>query len=459
MRFLVTLWLSKLALITIKLIAPSRGTDFPGKLAYKLNKNFMKGFKNIDFHKVLFITGTNGKSTMNNLLYHILTESGKKVIANLTGSNMLNGAASCLIEGASWTGKIDADLISIEVDERSFPYIIDQLPGKNILITNIMQDQVHRNGDPDFIYSMIRNNIMDDMTMFLNNDEPRSKSYEDLAAEAYYFGVAKNDQSYHKDGVYDVTMPCPYCFEKIEFDYLNSANIGNFHCAQCSFKSSETQITQVENVDFNEQTFTIRDTIFTMPYNAPIMLYNYAGSAAVAHWLGLSDDEISDAIASFVTLEGRLDVLHYNNCEIQYLRIKQGNPETIQMAVDTIALDKREKAVAFGMCIIPERRPQWVPHYTNTYYAYEADFKPLLNDHTHMMVFSDYIAYDQLNRLLYDGFSEEDILVVTSEDPQIVLDSLCDLEQQTMYLIAPLRNIKLFKKYINRSQKHSEKSK
>ncbi len=150
MHFLPTLRISKLAGKTIKKIAPSRGTDFPGKLAYLFNKNFIRGF-HVDFSHVIFVTGTNGKSTLNNLLYHILTQNGYGVIANLSGSNMLNGAASCLIDGSDRYGNITADFILIEVDERSFPYIIEQLPGKNIVITNIMQDQVHRNGDPDFI--------------------------------------------------------------------------------------------------------------------------------------------------------------------------------------------------------------------------------------------------------------------------------------------------------------------
>ena len=147
-----------------------------------------------------------------------------------------------------------------------------------------------------------------------------------------------------------------------------------------------------------------------------------------------------------------MDVLEYKGRQIRYLRIKQGNPETIQMAVDAIALDNNPKAVAFGMCIIPERRPQWVPHYTNTYYAYEANFKPIKSESIKMMIFSDYIAYDQLNRLSYDGFDPESIHVVESEDPKTVLDALCGMGEETLYLIAPVRNIKLFKSYIKKTK-------
>jgi UDP-N-acetylmuramyl tripeptide synthase len=207
----------------------------------------------VDFSHVIFVTGTNGKSTLNNLLYRILTQNGYRVIANLAAPTCSTRAASCLIDGSDRYGNITADFILIEVDERSFPYIIEQLPGKNIVITNIMQDQVHRNGDPDFIYQLLRKNMPDDMMMFLNNDEPRSKSFEDLASDVRYFGVSKNTQSYQKDGPYDVTMPCPYCFERIEFEFLNSANIGRFFCTACSFRSSETFLTEAERIDFQEK--------------------------------------------------------------------------------------------------------------------------------------------------------------------------------------------------------------
>ncbi len=286
--------------------------------------------------------------------------------------------------------------------------------------------------------------------MFLNNDEPRSKSFEDLASDVRYFGVSKNTQSYQKDGPYDVTMPCPYCFERIEFEFLNSANIGRFFCTACSFRSSETFLTEAERIDFQEKTFKIRDTDHPMPYDAPIMLYNYAAASAVAHEIGLNDKQVSAAIKDFVNLEGRIDILDYKGKQIKYLRVKQGNPETIQMAIDAIALDPAPKAVALGLCIIPERRPQFVPHYTNTYYAYEANFKPLKKDGTDMMVFSDYIALDQVNRLRYDGFSENEIKIVESEDPRTVLDALYEMEHDNLYLIAPVRNIKLFKTFLKR---------
>ena len=457
MKFILALWLSKLAAFVIKLFFPSRGTDFPGALSYKICKDFMKHFKGIDYSKLIFITGTNGKSTTTNLMYHCLKQANKTVAANLTGSNMRNGAASVLISNSTLTGKVKAEFILIEVDERSFPYIIRDLKGENVLITNIMQDQVHRNGDPDFIYQIIRKHMPDNMTMFLNNDEPRSASYRDLAKNVYYYGVDKNSLSYNKVDKYEVSMPCPYCFSKINFDYMNSANVGQFSCSDCDFASTNDNLTLVENVDYENHTFTIRQTKNVMSYDAPIMMYNYSAVSSVLNYFGISDEVISSAFDNFENLKGRMDVIHYKGKDIKFYRIKQGNPETIQMAIDAISPDVKNKVVAFGMCIIPERRPKFVPHYTNTYYSYECNFKPVLNDSLEkMIIFSDYVAYDQKNRLLYDGANEDILQICESEEPKDVLEALVNSGCDNLYLIAPLRNIKIFYEFLKKEGEDNE---
>jgi len=57
-----------------------------------------------------------------------------------------------------------------------------------------------------------------------------------------------------------------------------------------------------------------------------------------------------------------------------------------------------------------------------------------------------------VNRLLYDGFDENAIKVINSEDPKTVLDALCDMESEAYYLVAPVRNIKIFKSFLKKAQ-------
>ena len=63
MKFLLVLWLSKLAAAAINLVDRSRGSSYSGYIAIRLMPDFVRHFRGIDYSKVVFITGTNGKST------------------------------------------------------------------------------------------------------------------------------------------------------------------------------------------------------------------------------------------------------------------------------------------------------------------------------------------------------------------------------------------------------------
>lgn len=76
------------------------------------------------------------------------------------------GLATALIKNSSLAGKVKADYFIFEVDERFLPSIYRLLPAKNILVTNLQKDQVHRNGDPDFIYRKLLPVMKEDVRLF-----------------------------------------------------------------------------------------------------------------------------------------------------------------------------------------------------------------------------------------------------------------------------------------------------
>ena len=154
MKFIIALWLGKLINLLVSIIDKSRGSNLAGQWAMKIDRKMVYHFwkKGIDCSKVLFVTGTNGKSTTNNLINHIFKVNGKKVVSNLEGANLIFGIATALIKASTLTGKINTDFFIFETDERFMPIIRAQLPAENVMITNLEKDQVQRNGDPDFIY-------------------------------------------------------------------------------------------------------------------------------------------------------------------------------------------------------------------------------------------------------------------------------------------------------------------
>lgn len=449
MKFYLALWFSKLMGIAISVVSRGRGTNLPGEKALSIDPSFVKHFKNIDYSKVIFITGTNGKSSTTNLVTHILKENGKKIVSNLEGANLLSGIATILAKEASLTGKLKADYYIFETDERYLPLIYAQLPAENMLITNLQKDQVQRNGDPDFIIRKLKEVINPKMTLILNNEEPRSRFFEEIARRSIYYSVSRHDESFTKGNDYP-TQACPKCHHDMSFDYYNVDSIGAFHCEHCGFASKTNPEYEVTDINFSDKTFKLKDTVFHMPYDLPFMFYNYAGALAVCEEIcGIAPVAAAKAFENFKNIGGRFEVLKYNNKTIKYMRIKQENPDTLQSALNIMASDPNEKMVALGLYVVND----FVPHYINTFYAFDCDFKPLVDSNVEKyLCFSEHVSYDTANRLIYEGVSKDDITIMDSDDIKEIFAEIDLAETDNIYLITWISTFEKMKKFIEGGQ-------
>ena len=191
LKFIFALWASKITLLLGKILK-KKGSMISGKVAISIQKDFVKYFSNVDFNKTIFVTGTNGKSTTTNLIAHTLKSAGKSVATNTEGANMMSGVATTLIKNSSMFGKFKKEFLVLEIDERSLRHIYKVLPAINLCISNLQKDQAQRNGDPDFIYKMFSSTLNTDMTLFVNNEEPRSRALEDFAGKVVYYSLEKH---------------------------------------------------------------------------------------------------------------------------------------------------------------------------------------------------------------------------------------------------------------------------
>lgn len=444
MRFLLTLWISKLVAFAVNLVDKQRGSNYSGMIAVKLMPNFVSHFQNIDYDKVVFITGTNGKSTTTNLLYHTLASAGKAVAANLEGANMMGGVATTLIKNSTLSGHFNKELLILETDERSFPLIRKQLPGRRMGITNLQKDQVQRNGDPDFILRKFQNAVTSDITLYLNNEEPRSRSLDTFAKEAVYFSVAENSRTYENNDFYRVTMPCPKCGQPIAYHRYNLANIGPFRCTGCDYQSVDTPQVLISSVDYDNNTFTCGDTLWKVPYNNPFYIYNFAMVIAICRSFELDDGQIQMGFSTFRNPASHEDILHYRGKEIHYLRGKQENPEALQSQLDIIAADKRKKAVFVGLYPVAD----FYPYYSGTFYFFDCDFAPIVKSGVEQYVaFSTPVAGDIASRMILAGAEESTVRVCMTDDPNKIFADLDKIETDIIYLLTNPKHAKVFKDF------------
>jgi len=443
-RFLLALWTGKLLALAVALIMPSRGTYRPGKIACLIMPSMLRGFRGIDPAKTIIVTGTNGKSTTNNLLVHMFRTAGLSVASNLEGANQHHGIVTALLRNSSWTGRLRHDFLILEVDERNLPLIQNALKAKNLVVTNIQGDQVQRNGDPDYIYSMIRGTVDDAMTLFVNDDEPRSAALGRTAGRAVTFSVAPNQhRSVTGSDDFAVTMPCPVCHDALQFDTYNLGGVGPFRCPSCGFASSSKPSVQVENVDFEKRRFGVGGVDFHLAYDTPYFLYNCAAGYAVAHEFGISDEQIAKGFQTFTNIDGRLVEFVSGGKRVRYMRIKQENPDTVQSAVDDMAIDPQPKVLAVGLQTVSD----FVPYYSNTAYFYDCYLPPaVVAGFEACVCFGTTCCYDTATRLVYAGMDPAKIVIVDSDKPRDVLEAVQRFQSQRVYLITKLDEYEVWKR-------------
>ncbi len=144
-------------------------TALPGKIAETIDKNYLKKI-NIEDSFVIFITGTNGKTTttayLRQMIARLLKNDKTNVLCNEEGSNMMQGIGTTLIQSAKKDGDkyfIKDKIIVLEVDELTVPKIIKHGIKPNlIIITNIEKDQEDRTNSPEYVGGLLNKTIKEE---------------------------------------------------------------------------------------------------------------------------------------------------------------------------------------------------------------------------------------------------------------------------------------------------------
>jgi len=154
MRLFLAVLVGKLVRQVVKL--RGGGSAYPGIFALLLFPNLIKRTLSSFRRGVVLVSGSNGKSTTTSLTVAALESQGLKVFTNSSGSNMPRGIGSAIVSSASLTGKIDADIAVIEVDEGYAQQIAKLLVPNWFVLTNVQIDQLNRFYEPDRVFEMLR---------------------------------------------------------------------------------------------------------------------------------------------------------------------------------------------------------------------------------------------------------------------------------------------------------------
>ncbi|MDR6171453.1 MurT ligase domain-containing protein [Curtobacterium sp. SORGH_AS_0776] len=153
MRFVIPILVGRI----LRALARARGggSAYPGYIVLKLVPNFLQHVTAQFPNGVVFVLGSNGKSTTTHMISDIVRAHGLRVFTNPSGANLPQGIASALLSEVSLTGKLKADIGILEVDEAFAVELAGILSPSTVTMLNVQVDQLYRFFETERVATMM----------------------------------------------------------------------------------------------------------------------------------------------------------------------------------------------------------------------------------------------------------------------------------------------------------------
>lgn len=323
-----------------------RGSSLPGKYALKICPNILSQLKLPEIS--IAVTGSNGKTSTVEMLAQVLKSSGLKVAYNKEGSNQIEGVVTFLIGDATLGGKVKSDVILLEADERYSRRIFKFFHPNYFVITNLYRDQMTRNGHPEYIKSVIKEALYDDMTLILNADDPLVASFGNSREGTIWFGADNlpTDKTVN-EGIYNDGKYCPVCKAPMEYEYYHYNHIGKFRCTSCGFARHDTDHTLTSTNDQGDKASITIDGKYEIPvfFTGIYHCYNILAAFTAAVTAGVDPEKAAASLGGYILKSGRISDFSLGKLDGRLLLSKHENSVSYDRSIDVVAGDERKKSV------------------------------------------------------------------------------------------------------------------
>lgn len=415
------------------------GTNFPGKVALKIDKSILgKLAKN---YKVILITGTNGKTTTTNMIYSILKNNGDNVITNSTGANLYTGIVSCFVENHKVFFKKNSGYAVIEVDEANVKYITEHINPKIIATTNLFRDQLDRYGEVYTTLEKILDGIKNspNSTLVLNGDESLFGGL-DLPNNILYYGfttpiLSSNKPSFNADAKF-----CKVCKHPYSYNYITYNHLGDFYCPSCGYKrpNLDYSIENVLNLSPEGSTVLINKKEYYINQSGTYNIYNALCAFSVCRTLDVNESVIAKSLTCLDCSFGRQELVKIKDKNLKIILVK--NPAGFDEALNSINLDDRNKSLALLLNdnYADGKDVSWI---------WDVDFENLKINQIHDIILSGIRLYDMSVRLKVAGFDENSFYLC--DDYETLLKKIEKCNEPTIYMLATYTAMTSFRKFLN----------
>ncbi len=359
---------------SVRLAARLRGggSALPGLVVERISPDFIKSTLAQLPKGIVVISGTNGKTTTTKMVVALLEAHGLKVFTNRTGSNFSRGVAAALLGEVTITGKLDADIAVLELDEAHAVPFVKAIPPSYSLLLNVMRDQLDRFGEIDATAKMLEKIAQATTdTVVLNREDARVLNIQDTLVT-----------------------------QQVELFGLSSALLSHFP-SDDDIRSHHIKKTQrptanvtLENYAGNQATYAIDGEQFTTPLrlNGAYNVFNSAAAIALARAIlgsQLNTAIVKATIASVTPAFGRGELLQVGGQPLELVLVK--NPSGFRLGLKSFSPVGYATMIAINDNYADGRDMSWL---------WDVDFESLSASGVSQV--AGVRAYDMALRLQYD---------------------------------------------------------
>lgn len=403
------------------------GTALPGLVAQRLNPRILSELTARFPGGSAVVTGTNGKTTTTRLFSTILQQAGLKIVNNRSGSNLIRGLISTLLDQAKFSGKLEADVGLFEVDEAAFPQAVTEIGPRIILVNNLFRDQLDRYGEIDTIrkrWIASVEKLPVGTTLVLNADDPSVAYLARFAPEGVrcvFFGLDDPTQTLPELPHAVDAAKCVVCGSIMCYSSVYISHMGHYECTNCDFKRPTpdylAQNILLQGTSGAQFSLITPDEPITLSLGVPGLynVYNATGAAAATLTMGIAPENIQRGLAAFKAAFGRIERVALGEEKALLLALVKnpvGFNEVLRML--TTSDQKLKMLIIINDLTADGRDVSWL---------WDVDFEVLFGK-VEWAVTSGLRGPDMANRLKYAGI--EPALLSNEEDIATALKQATD---------------------------------
>ena len=380
----ILLVFSKIFAKLIRLFKLGGGTALPGLFIEKYFPSSLRSLTK-NYKKIVLITGTNGKTTTQKLLRHLLEQKGYTVTSNTSGANLIRGIAISIISDTNIFGRVKKDIAVFEVEEATMPMVTKYISADYIIVTNLFRDQLDAYGEivktRSYILEAIKSQPKAKVSL-LHDDDNVSSIADEIPNDVKFFTVRdKRTKSIFYERSYFKTK----------------------------FSSSDKPIV-ADNIRTHSDLSTtfdikIQETVFNdIRFSSPGVHYVFNAVAAIGVATDLSrfsNQDVRIAFEKFRPAFGRGELVSFNNKSVRILLIK--NPASF-----TANLFMLRQQINVKLLIVINDN---IADGTDVSWLWDAKLEVLQKAKVSWITVSGTRAYDMFLRLKYASFGSMNVEV------------------------------------------------